>query len=110
MIYFNPRSPCGERPVSFAAVDGSCIISIHAPLAGSDLIPLLGHGLILISIHAPLAGSDISTPNRSRTCLQFQSTLPLRGATLDDLAAKLDKFISIHAPLAGSDDSASTVS
>ena len=78
-----------------------------------------------ISIHAPLTGSDRSgsicfnqredfnprSPYGERLFLrrsrgrgpQFQSTLPLRGATnlgqyFDSLA-----YISIHAPLTGSD-------
>ena len=58
------------------------VISIHAPLAGSDGPgpdeQLHGVG---ISIHAPLAGSD-----------------PRADAETGDLTA-----ISIHAPLAGSD-------
>ena len=33
----------------------------------------------------------------------FQSTLPLRGATVHALALRLVVDISIHAPLAGSD-------
>ena len=36
--YFNPHSPCGERPDALSP-DTSEVISIHTPLAGSD-IPL----------------------------------------------------------------------
>ena len=57
---FNPRSPCGERPPAsptrFPAMD----ISIHAPRAGSDSAPLVWR----------------------QAGLLFQSTLPVRGATL----------------------------
>ena len=57
------------------------IISIHTPLAGSDLQSLLGLGALLgISIHTPLAGSDV-TDSLEPSPVQFQSTLPLRGAT-----------------------------
>ena len=80
-------------------------ISIHAPRAGSDAgtknLPQIGHehfnprspcgerlhqgnrrGFIAcISIHAPRAGSDDVFPTISRVALQFQSTLPVRGAT-----------------------------
>ena len=78
-------------------------ISIHAPLAGSDREMAYGRSVIIISIHAPLAGSDPAfsdSPSRNRyfnprspcgerPCAagavplldQFQSTLPLRGAT-----------------------------
>ena len=34
--YFYPRSPCGERPISFSAGRESDTISIHALLAESD--------------------------------------------------------------------------
>ena len=34
---------------------------------------------------------------------QFQSTLPMRGATVKDLISELSPDISIHAPHAGSD-------
>ena len=35
---FNPRSPCGERPLFTARDCGARLISIHAPHAGSDLL------------------------------------------------------------------------
>ena len=60
-------------------------ISIHAPLAGSDLCTIDGEDMVGISIHAPLAGSD----KGGRDCNQ-QTT------------------ISIHAPLAGSDGEQAT--
>ena len=79
--YFNPRSPRGERHYIPHGLFEQYNISIHAPLAGSDL-PFLNKGSagISISIHAPLAGSDVRS-NRSKKFIQ----------------------ISIHAPLAGSD-------
>ena len=57
--YFNPRSPCGERP----------------PLSA------IWHLLSLISIHAPRAGSDGDSRRKAGGLSQFQSTLPVRGAT-----------------------------
>ena len=100
---FNPRSPCGERPGSVCCCPHTqrfqstlpmrgatgiawglpppAPISIHAPHAGSDDLPLISFSfLFYISIHAPHAGSDM-TP-----------------AELEIL-----KGISIHAPHAGSD-------
>ncbi len=102
---FNPRSPCGERQEHTAASLGHSEISIHAPLAGSDrrwgLTPRVlldfnprspcGERLIAvprvsnllgISIHAPLAGSDPATTTAPSMPRIFQSTLPLRGATV----------------------------
>ena len=101
-------------------------ISIHAPLAGSDVQKIIAlSSPMSISIHAPLAGSDLKmiscetvkadfnprSPcgerpvrfSRLALIIVFQSTLPLRGATGEG-AHKLDRQpISIHAPLAGSD-------
>ena len=36
---FNPRSPCGERPVAIIVPSFLIAISIHAPRVGSDWIP-----------------------------------------------------------------------
>ncbi|EEG30517.1 hypothetical protein CLOSTMETH_01858 [[Clostridium] methylpentosum DSM 5476] len=58
-IYFNPRSPCGERPLC---------PPIKKPLEG-------------ISIHAPLVGSDADNIFHHISSILFQSTLPLWGAT-----------------------------
>ena len=101
------------------------IISIHAPLAGSDGFQAFGYLPVGISIHAPLAGSDPprlaarsltryfnprspcgERPLRvysSDSRKPFQSTLPLRGATVVNDRNTLRVAISIHAPLAGSD-------
>ena len=67
--HFNPRSPCGERPVPYRVENHKFGISIHAPLAGSDTMTTAEDHVLLISIHAPLAGSDrpksAETPPRS---------------------------------------------
>ena len=57
-LHFNPRSPCGERRSGSAGADDSHSISIHAPRAGSDVYRFLGWSTLFISIHAPRAGSD----------------------------------------------------
>ena len=80
------------------------MISIHAPHAGSDwrdehLFRPKG-----ISIHAPHAGSDSSCISPCLALMQFQSTLPMRGATLFAPPLHRAGYISIHAPHAGSDD------
>ena len=57
-------------------------ISIHAPLAGSDdFVFLCRSQHFVISIHAPLAGSDYRDLQAAIDDVEFQSTLPLRGAT-----------------------------
>ena len=106
---FNPRSPCGERlfgPCSACgawyfqstlpvrgATYGLCIVcggrlfSIHAPRAGSDpLAALIRSQAGGFSIHAPRAGSDYRHYPAYVAGSLFQSTLPVRGATLFFLA------------------------
>ncbi len=105
ITYFNPRSPCGERPEGRPTAAERVRISIPAPLAGSDLHPVVGRVTVRISIPAPLAGSDPRTlrgpwqpcyfnprspcgerqhlPQPCARIIQFQSPLPLRGATED---------------------------
>ena len=100
-------------------------ISIHAPLTGSDISARRSGRYGRISIHAPLTGSDICSVISLRRIkyfnprspygerhriikpdtdnLQFQSTLPLRGATSRQLSDPRDIYISIHAPLTGRD-------
>ena len=83
-------------------------ISIHAPHAGSDPERALeGRGL-RISIHAPHAGSDERDSLSTSTTSVFQSTLPMRGATLVRFTPSTPRTISIHAPHAGSDRSRCT--
>ena len=123
--YFNPRSPCGERLRCSFQLLQAFSISIHAPRAGSDKQDVRGWARSVISIHAPRAGSDRllsydlfalghfnprspcgerpDTPTRSPAFSAFQSTLPVRGATLPHLRMAAVITISIHAPRAGSD-------
>ena len=82
--YFNPRSPRGERLWGDYYIDCYINISIHAPLAGSDVVRVRTVRDFVISIHAPLAGSDKSvyivndiscnfnprSPRGERRCLQ----------------------------------------
>ena len=102
------------------------MISIHAPLAGSDLVQIDSALKTEISIHAPLAGSDCTIYRQWFRGRAFQSTLPSQGATcgtafftanfpnfnprsprrerlLPAYYRRANRQISIHAPLAGSD-------
>ena len=122
---FNPHSPCGERLGQFLAVLRAGAISIHTPLAGSDL-PAGARTVSATNFnpHSP-CGERRGEHERQAGIFQFQSTLPLRGATvrepIDGLAnafqstlplrgatsglirARNADGISIHTPLAGSD-------
>ncbi len=78
---FNPRTPCGVRPL------------------GGDAGGILG---VFQSTH-PLRGATVFTPTVAPTVWKFQSTHPLRGATQQNVRLTADTQISIHAPLAGCD-------
>ena len=80
LSYFNPHSPCGERP------------------AGQTIL----EGLVEFQSTLPLRGAT-SPKSFTLVSLEFQSTLPLRGATGSLVEPVVGHFISIHTPLAGSD-------
>ena len=57
-------------------------ISIHAPGEGSDIGYWMSSDRGLISIHAPGEGSDLDSSEYSQEPYIFQSTLPVKGATM----------------------------
>ena len=58
-------------------------VSIHAPREGSDFEHILGGLLIsIVSIHAPREGSDDTFAACVGAKNRFQSTLPVKGATM----------------------------
>ena len=100
---FNPRSPYGERLQYIAAGAEFVQISIHAPLTGSDY-SRLGRTALRSDFNPRSPYGErrlaICAPDRH---LLFQSTLPLRGATVHVVDDSGVLGISIHAPLTGSD-------
>ena len=100
---FQSTLPVRGATNACAFCDNECKISIHAPRAGSDPELKLLHHIANISIHAPRAGSDDVCAIIHRIQYQFQSTLPVRGATIRIVSGPLIGKISIHAPRAGSD-------
>ena len=147
--HFNPRSPCGERQSTLSSFLITPQFQSTLPLRGATGVLSELQGRIVISIHAPPAGSDnnrlrrggdcnyfnprspcgerqkaaaekiaahefqSTLPLRGATCRQlcgcnplprFQSTLPLRGATCFLVEINIVPCISIHAPPAGSDN------
>ena len=79
------------------------LISIHAPRVGSDNVVDTLKLKSGISIHAPRVGSDIAQRDELIAKLEFQSTLPVWGATAGWEAELAKTRISIHAPRVGSD-------
>ena len=79
------------------------IISIHAPLTGSDLEIVYASQIADISIHAPLTGSDCCKHEKRHGSIYFNPRSPHRERHAVLSASDMEYFISIHAPLTGSD-------
>ena len=79
-IYFNPRSPCGERLGTNSFISFCIYFNPRSP-CGERQIPL--DNLLNVA--------------------KFQSTLPVWGATFRYLLPNQNPYISIHAPRVGSD-------
>ena len=79
-VYFNPRAPCGARPTGRAKARTISTFQPTRPLRGATDAALRTVSLLAISTHAPLAGRD------QMSQVQFQQLQ-----------------ISTHAPLAGRD-------
>ena len=79
--YFNPRTPCGVRPVGRSHQGGHGLFQSTHPLRGATVAAGDGLEQVGISIHAPLAGCDNEYELKMDAIKTFQSTHPLRGAT-----------------------------
>ena len=79
-IHFNPHSPCGERRLSRLPPAAPGYFNPHSPCGERPY---------------PQARLDL--------VYAFQSTLPMRGATIYHLKSQRQDKISIHTPHAGSD-------
>ena len=123
--YFNPRSPCGERPGRDPSRGCRGGISIHALLAESDFqgaVPALRAERFQSTLslrratwkhhnlcHLGLFQSTLSLRRATGAAIGiqggdvFQSTLSLRRATHSGPPLNLHSSISIHALLAESD-------
>ena len=124
-MYFNPRSPHGERRTGLQMNDTPKRFQSTLPARGATAPAGTGARNSRISIHAPRTGSDPGrtaptkmqshfnprSPHgerpkggegRGKAC-KFQSTLPARGATARRWTACGLYGISIHAPRTGSD-------
>ena len=101
--YFNPRSPWGERQSLKEERNKTVAISIHAPRGGSDGgRHSTGQPMAYFNPRSPW-GERLDALRTVADRDQFQSTLPVGGATQ---GAEYDVWfadISIHAPRGGSD-------
>ena len=78
-------------------------ISIHTPHAGSDFVlNIIVAVVTYFNPHSPCGERHVYSSGLSPTFL-FQSTLPMRGATMNLGIKRCILKISIHTPHAGSD-------
>ena len=126
--HFYPRSPRGERLVSWAITEETMSISIHAPREGSDaqhiapqeqwvtnFYPRSPRGErpvtkrhhfanVNISIHAPREGSDHPPHSTNFGAGDISIHAPREGSDAGRCSeSTVQKCISIHAPREGSD-------
>ena len=78
---FNPHSPCGERRWFVGVFRHGTYISIHTPHAGSDsTYRHRQEKSFIFQSTLPMRGATLLI-SRSSATTRFQSTLPMRGAT-----------------------------
>ena len=100
---FNPRAPCGARHTTNNNYKQYVNISIHAPHAGRDRF--CKHLHLQKPYFNPRAPCGARRNGRVAPIgpRGFQSTRPMRGATLQEGKQAYGSNISIHAPHAGRD-------
>ena len=90
--YFNPRFPQGKRPHDGPLPPRDVVISIHASRKGSDNPDIALNPDNVISIHASRKGSDVLRRQHHSRNRRFQSTLPAREATLEEISQIASDF------------------
>ena len=124
--HFNPRAPCGARPMALAIPGAPSNFNPRAPCGARLAGKVLCCCWIYFNPRAPCGARRFggncyrqsqrfqsTRPLRGATDTsrsgsyhnRFQSTRPLRGATGMPLGVEPSQQISIHAPLAGRDRS-----
>ena len=78
------------------------LVSIHAPNEGSDVPPPCKISNVKFQSTLPMKGATVSRPTL-RAASWFQSTLPMKGATSPFSNRRTVMLVSIHAPNEGSD-------
>ncbi len=80
--HFNPRAPCGARPMANAPMPGPFGFQPTRPVRGATgrAVPYRVRRAA-ISTHAPRAGRDRNGAVTPRRASEFQPTRPVRGAT-----------------------------
>ena len=101
-LYFNPRSPHGERPSGSTQRTSEFSFQSTLPARGATTFRHKTPACLDISIHAPRTGSD-----QVRCCYSRQPPIsihaPRTGSDVTFCPVAIARSISIHAPRTGSD-------
>ena len=98
---FQSTHPMRGATVLDGVYNGQARISIHAPHEGCDVDVLTAPTGAKISIHAPHEGCDTAMGISARTVSLFQSTHPMRGATLTFTAISRPPIFQSTHPMRG---------
>ena len=100
--YFNPRSPRGERRAKVRRISPTVLFQSTLPAWGATLAPILDRLNVNISIHAPRVGSDFPFASLKRH-VGISIHAPRVGSDALSMSLHVAEIISIHAPRVGSD-------
>ena len=99
--YFNPRSPWGERLALMPKSANVQHISIHAPRGGSDEGNALTNGQSKNFNPRSPWGERLPCPRTLSMYAEFQSTLPVGGATIKSNSPVSDMIFQSTLPVGG---------
>ncbi len=85
-LYFNPRSPCGERRHHWSIVTDRSRFQPTLPMRGATYSTPTNLRSRKFQPTLPMRGATLVALSTSPNCLAFQPTLPMRGATCPLLA------------------------
>ena len=104
MTHFNPRSPCGERLSFSCSSSNASSFQSTLPVRGAtSFFSSLAPQLMYFNPRSPCGERRYRVVVKILRRRKFQSTLPVRGATQIADGVSVVEIISIHAPRAGSD-------
>ena len=100
---FNPRAPCGARPVWIRIEIAIHDFNPRAPCGARPRARFPLSIFLLISTHAPLAGRDRWIGNKKNKRINFNPRAPCGARQGMQYPLRGANYISTHAPLAGRD-------
>ena len=100
---FNPRAPCGARPIWVQVLLSCCVFQSTRPVRGATVHLHRVRQLGQVSIHAPRAGRDGTVHDVSHEDQPVSIHAPRAGRDVGEAQRLCGVPVSIHAPRAGRD-------